>query len=284
MSERKVLTKYYPPDFDPAALGRSKKPKGAKNKLQTVRLMAPFSMKCTSCGHFIGKATKFNARKEVPLDEKYLSIQIFRFYIRCSRCSSEIVFRTDPKTQDYAMVRGAVRNIEPWHNRAAAEETDEERLRRLEAEDAEEDAADDPMQSLEAKTRDAQEEMAVADALDRIRMRNAARSRMTSAAEAGADEDLMDHGQTEQEKMDELDALEAKKAFERYRATQDVAVEQEDETSAASLPAPEETGTMGNPEDDSSMMPPPPPPPMKRPAKKKKKDFAAALGIKKKII
>jgi hypothetical protein len=47
MSERKVLTKYYPPDFDPRALGRTKAPKQAGPKTQTVRLMSPFSMKCT---------------------------------------------------------------------------------------------------------------------------------------------------------------------------------------------------------------------------------------------
>lgn len=51
MSERKVLTKYYPPDFDPSAITR--KPKHLRQtgpKVITVRLMAPFSMKCTSCG------------------------------------------------------------------------------------------------------------------------------------------------------------------------------------------------------------------------------------------
>jgi hypothetical protein len=44
MSERKVLNKYFPPDFDPSKIPRGKK---AKNKQQVVRLMAPFSMKCT---------------------------------------------------------------------------------------------------------------------------------------------------------------------------------------------------------------------------------------------
>ncbi|KAI5279277.1 Pre-mRNA-splicing factor cwf16, partial [Ascosphaera aggregata] len=56
MSERKVLTKYYPPDFDPSLITR--KPKRQRNagpKLLTVRLMAPFSMKCTHCGEFIYK-------------------------------------------------------------------------------------------------------------------------------------------------------------------------------------------------------------------------------------
>jgi hypothetical protein len=56
-----------------------KKPKDLQHK---VRLMAPFSMRCESCGEYIYKGKKFNARKETVEGERYLSIQIFRFYIR----------------------------------------------------------------------------------------------------------------------------------------------------------------------------------------------------------
>ncbi len=70
MSERKVLTKYYPPDFDPAALKRQRGSKGDGLKVSTVRLMAPFSMRCTSCGEYVYKGRKFNARKESPESEK----------------------------------------------------------------------------------------------------------------------------------------------------------------------------------------------------------------------
>ena len=79
MSERKVLSKYYPPEFDPSKITRTPRhlrPTGPK--VITVRLMAPFSMKCTQCGEYIYKGRKFNARKETT-DEKYLKIQIFRF-------------------------------------------------------------------------------------------------------------------------------------------------------------------------------------------------------------
>lgn len=102
MAERKVLSKYYPPDFDPSAIERSSKRsrKDGKNepKVSASRLMTPFSMKCTHCGEYIPKGRKFNARKET-LEERYLSIAIFRFYIRCTRCSGEITFRTDPKSK-----------------------------------------------------------------------------------------------------------------------------------------------------------------------------------------
>ncbi|CAI4210360.1 unnamed protein product [Parascedosporium putredinis] len=155
MSERKVLTKYYPADFDPSELTRKRKPKQAGPKIQPVRLMAPFSMRCTSCGEFIYRGRKFNARKETPVDERYLGIQIVRLHIRCTRCSSEITFRTDPKNNDYAMVKGAVRNMEPWRDRVAEEETDEQRLDRLEREEAEAAGEEekDAMAELEAKMR-----------------------------------------------------------------------------------------------------------------------------------
>jgi len=99
MAERKVTSKYFPPDFDPSAIeGRVKKPKKDGLKSIPVRLMAPFSMKCTNCGEYIYKGRKFNARKET-LDEKYLGVTLYRFYIRCTDCKHEITFRTDPKSK-----------------------------------------------------------------------------------------------------------------------------------------------------------------------------------------
>lgn len=94
MAERKALVHYFPPDFDPAKIPRRKL--GADRQIE-VRLMAPFSMRCNTCGEYIYKGKKFNARKETVQGETYYGIKIFRFYIKCTQCSAEITFRTDPQ-------------------------------------------------------------------------------------------------------------------------------------------------------------------------------------------
>ena len=177
MSERKVLTKYYPPDFDPGKITRTPRHlRPAGPKLIKVRLMAPFSMKCTSCGEYIYKGRKFNAQKGTT-DEKYLNISIFRFFIKCTRCSGEITFKTDPKNMDYTCERGAKRNFEMWRQGMEQEidETDEQRLDRLEREEAEAEEMEEEnaMAELEQKMEESKREMKIADALDDIRTRNA---------------------------------------------------------------------------------------------------------------
>ncbi|KAF9737475.1 hypothetical protein PMIN06_011716 [Paraphaeosphaeria minitans] len=254
MSERKVLSKYYPPDFDPSKIGRTRGPKQAGPKVQTVRLMAPFSMKCTSCGEFIYKGRKFNARKETT-EEKYYQIAIFRFYIRCTRCSAEITFKTDPKNMDYECERGAKRNFEPWREAKLAEETEEQRLDRLEREEAERDA----MKELETKVLDAKQEMAIADALDEIRSRNA---RIERAEKEGKKAEVtvvdVDEARRRQEEEDEAAA---RKAF-AGRSMPDIGEEEiAEEMNDAPVEVPGVAFT-------------------KKP--KEKKDFGAALGIKKK--
>lgn len=162
MSERKVLNKYIPPNFDPAKI-----PKGlaSKPKQHTVRLMAPFSMRCCTCGEFIYKGRKFNARKETVDGETYLGIKIFRFYIRCPQCGAEITFKTDPKNADYVSECGAKRNFEPWRE----EERETEAMaikRRIEEEN-------NPLKALENKTVDSKREIDIAEGLDEIRTLNA---------------------------------------------------------------------------------------------------------------
>ncbi|KAI9056629.1 DUF572-domain-containing protein [Trametes sanguinea] len=167
MSERKVLNKYFPPDFDPSLIPRRRQP---KNSQQVVRLMAPFSMRCNTCGEYIYKGKKFNARKETVEGEDYYGIKIFRFYIKCTLCSAEITFKTDPKNTDYAAEHGASRNFEPWREEQAVEEGD--RLAKLEEEE------NNPMKALENRTVDSKREMDILDALQDIRARNARNERI----------------------------------------------------------------------------------------------------------
>ncbi|KAF8590023.1 DUF572-domain-containing protein, partial [Ramaria rubella] len=169
MSERKVLNKYYPPDFDPSKIPRRR---GPKNSQQVVRLMAPFSMRCNTCGDYIYKGKKFNARKETVDGEDYYGIKIFRFYIKCTLCSSEITFKTDPKNTDYVAEHGAQRNFEPWRDEKAEEE---DRLAKLEEEE------NNPMKALENRTVDSKREMDILDALQDIRARNARNERVGNA-------------------------------------------------------------------------------------------------------
>ena len=259
MSERKVLTKYYPPDFDPSKITRTRGPKTGGPKVQTVRLMAPFSMKCLHCGEFIYKGRKFNARKETS-SEKYYNITIYRFYIRCTRCSGEITFKTDPKNMDYTCEKGAKRNFEPWREAKLAEETEEERLDRLEREEAEHDT----MAELETKVHDAQTEMAVADALDEIRSRNARIEKADKDGTLSAEVEFMDE---ERGRQDAEDSEAAKRAF-ATRTLPDLGetvIEEADQ---------EESRSDGASKFASLPLP----------AKKAKKDASAALGIRKKAI
>ena len=131
-------------------------------------------MNCVTCGNWIAKATKFNARKETANGLEYLGIRVFRFYIRCPRCSAEITFRTDPQNTDYVCEQGAIRNFEPWKdNRLSAEEVTAERA-------AEEE--NNPMKALENRAVDSKREMDILDALDEIRTRNAVNERVDAEA------------------------------------------------------------------------------------------------------
>ncbi|ETV87697.1 hypothetical protein H257_01180 [Aphanomyces astaci] len=161
MGERKVLNKYFPPDFDPRLIPRRKIP---KNKQIEVRMMLPFSIQCNACGEFMYQGKKFNSRKEDVMDEDYFGVKIFRFYIRCSMCSNEITFKTDPKNGDYATEHGCKRNFEQWRER----EADEAAILK----EREEEEKGDSMKALENRTLDSKREMDIIDALDEIKAIN----------------------------------------------------------------------------------------------------------------
>ncbi|CAB4441163.1 unnamed protein product [Rhizophagus irregularis] len=203
MSERKVLNKYFPPDFDPAAIPRRKQAKDAQHK---VRLMTPYAMRCDTCGEYIYKGKKFNARKETVEGETYYSIKIFRFYIKCPRCSAEITFKTDPRNTDYVAEHGAQRNFEPWREeRLAGEES--KLLKELEEEN-------NPMKALENRTIDSKIEMDVLDALDEIRTRNARNERVDADAllDKLVDQDIVKE-KSQEELLEEEDSKLAKAIF-----------------------------------------------------------------------
>jgi len=127
-------------------------------------------LRCNTCGEYIYKGKKFNARKETVEGEDYYGIKIFRFYIKCTLCSAEITFKTDPKNTDYSAEHGASRNFEPWREERIGEE--EDRLAKLEEEE------NNPMKALENRTVDSKREMDILDALQDIRARNARNERV----------------------------------------------------------------------------------------------------------
>ncbi|KAJ2695856.1 Pre-mRNA-splicing factor cwf16 [Coemansia sp. IMI 209128] len=202
MSERKVLNKYIPPDFDPAKIPRLRLGKSRQIK---VRLMSPFSMRCETCGQWIGKGTKFNARKESVGGEKFHSIQIYRFYIRCQRCAAEITFKTDPENSNYEVEKGALRNFEPWREEQALKEEKEQT--KVDEEE------NNPIKALENRTEQSRREMDIMDALDEIRTLNAKGERVASADVMGAIASR-DEGKSKRLAEEEEDELLAKQAFQ----------------------------------------------------------------------
>ncbi|KAH7646894.1 hypothetical protein FG379_002046 [Cryptosporidium bovis] len=119
MSERKVLNRYFPPDFDPKKLDENnvlcrksksiKRSSLRKKKLMNIRMLYPFTIKCNGCStfHYIG--TKMNSRVEKIEGSTYLGIPIWRFHCRCTQCGNDIKFRTDPKSSDYKLESGATK-------------------------------------------------------------------------------------------------------------------------------------------------------------------------------
>ncbi|XP_061871179.1 splicing factor YJU2 isoform X3 [Colius striatus] len=126
--------------------------------------MAPFNMRCKTCGEYIYKGKKFNARKETVQNEVYLGLPIFRFYIKCTRCLAEITFKTDPENTDYTMEHGATRNFQ-------AEKLLEEEEKRMQKE-REEEELNNPMKVLENRTKDSKLEMEVLENLQELKELN----------------------------------------------------------------------------------------------------------------
>jgi hypothetical protein len=109
----------------------------------------------------------------------------------------------------------------------------------------------DAMANLEAKTHDAQRDMAVADALDEIRAQNARNEKAAVNGEA-APATVVDVLYEKRQRQDEEDAEAARQAFEKAK---------EEKTTIPDIPKTT-------------------PAPVFKRTKPQRKDFAAALGIK----
>lgn len=186
MGERKVLNKYYPPDFDHTKLKKNHRP---KDKQDVVRMMLPMTIRCNTCGNYLYIGTKFNMRKETALNEDYLGIKIYRFYFKCTVCYAELTFKTDPKNHDYIVEHGGSRNYEPWRDSQMAEAMIKE-LRQEEEEG-------NTMKALENKTYDSKREMEILDALEELKELNKRKAKVT--VDQLLEQTLMDNDKQEQE-------------------------------------------------------------------------------------
>ncbi|KAG8444386.1 hypothetical protein GDO86_009537 [Hymenochirus boettgeri] len=162
--------------------------------------MAPFNMRCKTCGEYIYKGKKFNARKETVQNELYLGLPIFRFYIKCTRCLAEITFKTDPENTDYAMEHGATRNFQ-------AEKLIEEEEKRFQKE-REEEELNNPMKVLENRTKDSKMEMEVLENLQELKELNQRQANVDFEAMLEVYKETEDEMRRRQEEEDEREMRE----------------------------------------------------------------------------
>jgi len=168
MAERKVLNKYYPPEFDPSKIQSFEKK--FTNSICSARMMLPFTLQCYSCHQYMHIGTKFNMKVEPVSNEDYLGLQIHRFYFKCTNCYNEITFKTDPKNNDYVAEYGASRNHEPWKDMILAEDE----FKELKKQEMKEDV----MKSLEYRTYDSKREMEILEAMDKVKNINKRKSQI----------------------------------------------------------------------------------------------------------
>ncbi|CEL96681.1 unnamed protein product [Vitrella brassicaformis CCMP3155] len=169
MGERKVLNKYYPPDFDPVKLRTLRDPSKVREKrkgprLFNVRMMFPFTFCCNTCGDYVYIGTKFNSRVEKVQGEDYLGIAVWRFYGRCPNCRAEVAFKTDPQHADYILETGGKRNYQAYLDADILEsQMKEKHMAELEG---------DSMKALEHKQFNTQQEIQTFEDLDEVRKMN----------------------------------------------------------------------------------------------------------------
>lgn len=182
MGERKIVNKYIPSDFDPKLIPRGTK-LSKKDGTVPVRMMLPFSVQCETCHTFLYRGRKFNSKKEAMggPDGRYLGIQRWRFYIKCTHCARTISFLTDPKNADYEMESGGTRNYEVYKDKAKTEEES--------AQEKDQEEKEDLMKALENRVLDSQREMADLDNLEEIKAMNRRHVKLLSTSDEGFDAD-----------------------------------------------------------------------------------------------
>jgi hypothetical protein len=176
---------------------------------------------------------------------------------------------------DYVCEKGAKRNFEPWRDSANTDqlekETEEETLNRLEREEMEEQEQleRDKMAELEEKMLDSKREMAVADALDEIRTRNARIERGEARGEEIALSHVRDEAEEARLQAEREDEEAARRAFTTSTGEKVKRIVEDPDLldSAQSL---------------MSLVPDPAVAPSFARVKKHKKPFSSGLGIKKK--
>ena len=158
MGERKPSNTYISPEFDPNRPSRRCKPQNGQHQ---VRFMLPMSIKCINCGEYMFLGTKCNTRKELCYDETYLGLNVYRIYLHCKMCYSEITIKTDPKNCDYIVEKGAERHFEPWRDFLVNQALEEKKK-----------LLGSTMQQVEEKTIDMKKELDNLNELERIRATN----------------------------------------------------------------------------------------------------------------
>lgn len=121
-------------------------------------------MRCNTCGDYIARGKKFNARKETVENEEYLGLKVFRFYFKCPRCMQEITFKTDPKSYDYVVEHGATPNFKAL--KLAEQQAIEEKREK------DEEELLNPMKLLENRTKASRREMENLEALEDLKEMN----------------------------------------------------------------------------------------------------------------
>lgn len=182
MADQKVMNRYYPPDFDPSKLLPVKaiRPKRTPGPRQmSIRMMMPFTMRCSACGEYMYIATKFNSRCEKIPGTTSLGLNAYRFFGSCKHCKAEFVFRTDPEHSDYVLESGGSRTYEAFKDADYAEAE----VARAKAEEE----GNSESVALESKIYDTAEEMRRIEELGELRAINKREARRDIAIDAAID-------------------------------------------------------------------------------------------------